>query len=181
MLRNSPRHWCNSFHSPCQLKLARLYQNTKVSIPPLTVTESKVTKLYSSLIKSQNISCSIIRDNVLKGQCHEMDIFWKSKHFNITVLSVHVCADGFDALSKLFTTYTVINFLFASLKLLTNLKMLTKTLFRIPFSAITWCFLVLTSPASGMILHNHRWLPVHISVPVGPLKQVPGRIFKISK
>ncbi len=40
--------------------------------------------------------------------------------------------------------YTIINFLFASLKLLLILKMLTETLLRIPFSLIGRCYLVLT-------------------------------------
>ncbi len=66
---------------------------------------------------------------------------------------------------------TNINFLF-----LLILKMHTETLLRIPFSLIGWCFLVPTShllqgkcarinlsqAASGMILQNHRRLPVSI-------------------
>jgi len=52
-----------------------------------------------------------------------MDIFVKG--FNILISTFCVCADGFKAFQKLFTipyTCTIINFLFASLKLLTNVK-----------------------------------------------------------
>jgi hypothetical protein len=77
--------------------------------------------------------------------------------------------------------------------------MLTKALLRIPFSVIGRCSRVPTShwmqgkcarinlsqAASGMILQNHRRLPVEIfSVKIaalGSFKQVTGRIFKISK
>jgi hypothetical protein len=80
-----------------------------------------------------------------------------------------------------------------------SLKMFTVTLFRIPLSVNGRCSLVPTShclwgkcaridlsqAASGMILQNHRWLPVSIFsikiATVGTLKQVIGRIFKISK
>jgi hypothetical protein len=77
--------------------------------------------------------------------------------------------------------------------------MLTKTLLRILFFAVCQWSLVpashwlpgkcarinLSQAASGMILQNHRRLPVSIfSVKIAalePLKRVTGRIFKISK
>ncbi len=86
-------------------------------------------------------------------------------------------------------------------KYLLILKMLTETLLRIPFSVIDRCSLVPISAdlswrkcarinlsqlqaASGMILQNHRVLPVNIfsvrNAAVGFLKRVLGRIFKSS-
>ncbi len=77
--------------------------------------------------------------------------------------------------------------------------MLTETLLRIPFSVVGLCSPVptcnwlqgkcaiinLSQAASGMILQNHRWLPVSIFsvkiAAVGSLKRVSKRIFKISK
>jgi hypothetical protein len=73
--------------------------------------------------------------------------------------------------------------------------MLTATLLRISFSVIGRCSLVLTShwlqgkcariilsPAAfGIILQNHRRLPVSVNIAtLGSLKRVIGRIFKIS-
>jgi hypothetical protein len=100
---------------------------------------------------------------------------------NILIGTFCVCADGFQGLRKAFhypIQYTIINFLFASLNLLTNLifKMITATLLRISFSVISRCTLVLTShwlqgkcariilsPAAfGIILQNYRRLPVSI-------------------
>jgi hypothetical protein len=49
----------------------------------------------------------------LKGQCHKIYIL---------ISSFFVCADGFQGLTKSFTTHTIINFLFASLRLLTNFE-----------------------------------------------------------
>ncbi len=45
------------------------------------------------------------------SQCHEMDFF---EGLNILVITFCVCADGFHSLP-----YTIINFLFGSLKMLT--------------------------------------------------------------
>jgi hypothetical protein len=77
--------------------------------------------------------------------------------------------------------------------------MLTEILLRIPFSLIGRYSLVsashwlpgicarinLSQAASGMILQNHRRLPVFIlSVKIaalGPLKRDTGRVFKICK
>jgi hypothetical protein len=54
----------------------------------------------------------------LKEQSHEMDIFWKFRHFNSTFC---VCTDGFQGLFSSFShPYTIVSFSFASLKLLTN-------------------------------------------------------------
>ncbi len=79
------------------------------------------------------------------------------------------------------------------------LKMLTETLIRIPFSVIGRCSLVpashwlqgkcarinLSLAASGMILQNHRLLPVSIFsvkiTAVGSLKRVAGNTFKVSR
>ncbi len=79
--------------------------------------------------------------NLLKGQGHEMDIFWSSKHYT----QYFLC--------------TVINFLFASLKLLTNFEnaFWTETLLRIPFSVICQCSLVPTS-------HWLQWKCARISL-----------------
>ncbi len=55
---------------------------------------------------------------MLKGQCHEMD--WRSKHFNQYFLCMRW---WFLRSYKSFPLpYTIINFLFASLKLLTNFE-----------------------------------------------------------
>ncbi len=56
-----------------------------------------------------------------KGQCHEMNNFWR---LNILNSIFCVCADGFQGLSKVFTTlpYTIITFSFASLKFLTHFE-----------------------------------------------------------
>jgi hypothetical protein len=75
--------------------------------------------------------------------------------------------------------------------------MLTETILRIPFSVIGRCSLVATShwlqgarinvskAALGMILQNHRWLPVSIvSIKITALGSESGyarRIFKSSK
>jgi hypothetical protein len=110
----------------------------------------------------------------LKGQCHEMDIFFKFKHFNQYFLCMRC---WFSRSFKSFSLpYTIINFLFPSLKLLTYFKMLTGTLLIIAFSVIGQCSPVstphwmqekcarinLSLAASGMILQNQRRLPVCI-------------------
>ncbi len=121
------------------------------------------------------------------------------KGVNILICTFYVCADGFQGFQKLFTTQYNFYLFFASLKLLTNLKMLTETLLRISFSVICRCSQVPTSlwlqgncprinlsqAASGMILQNHWWLPgsifsVQIAVLVS-LKRFTGRVFKSSK
>jgi hypothetical protein len=57
-----------------------------------------------------------------------------------------VGADGFQGLYKTTVPYTIINFLFASLKLLTNFcQMLTEIILRILFFVINRCSLVATS------------------------------------
>ena len=83
--------------------------------------------------------------------------------------------------------------------LLRIMKMLTETLLRIILSVIGRCSLVsashclqgkcarinLSQAASGMILQNHKRLPVSIFsvkiVALGSLKGVTERIFKLSK
>jgi hypothetical protein len=115
-------------------------------------------------------------DNHLKGQCHEMNNFYlMSKHFNHYFLCVLWCFSG--SFKSFFPTlYTIITFLFASL----NLRMLTQTLLRIPFSVIGRCFLVTTSHWLSQVAscmdfqcQNRRFLE--------SLKRVSRRIFKISK
>jgi hypothetical protein len=102
----------------------------------------------------------------------------------ILITTFCVCADGFKVLQKLFS-----NFLFASLKLITNFEMLTETLLRIPFSVIGRCFLVPT-PLIGCRENAqektcHGRLPFSIFsvkiVVLGSSKRVTGRIYKISK
>jgi hypothetical protein len=76
---------------------------------------------------------------------------------------------------KLSLTYTINNYLFASLNYLLILKMFTETLLRSPFSVFGRCSLEPTShwlqrkarinlsqAASGMILQTHGRLPVII-------------------
>jgi hypothetical protein len=70
----------------------------------------------------------------LKGQCHEMDIFFEGLNI-LFVLSVYalIVSRSFQSLSL---SYTIIDFLFASLKLLIILKMLTETRLRIRASSL---------------------------------------------
>ena len=57
----------------------------------------------------------------LKGQCHEMDIFFEC--LNILISTFCVCADGFQGLSKGFHyPIQLLTFYFASLKLFTNFE-----------------------------------------------------------
>ncbi len=110
------------------------------------------------------------------------------------------CPDDFQGLSKAFHYHIqLIIFYLLLWNYLLILKMLTETLLNISFSVIVQCFLVPTSPwlqekcvginlsptAFGIILQNHRRLPVSIfSIKIaalGSLKRVTGRIFKISK
>jgi hypothetical protein len=114
-----------------------------------------------------------------KEQCHEINFF--------------------ESLNTFSLPFTIINFYLLLWNYLLNLKMLTKTLLKIPFSVIDRCFPVSTShrlpgkcarinmsqAASGMILQNHRWLPACIFsvkiAAVGCLKRVTESIFKICK
>ncbi len=95
--------------------------------------------------------------------------------------------------------YTIINFLFASLKLLTNFENVywnpPQNFLLCDWSMFSSADLLLVSgkctginlsrAASGMIVQNHRLLPVSIFsvkiAAVGSLNRVPGRIFKFSK
>ncbi len=113
---------------------------------------------------------------------------------NILVRTFVYALIVFEIFQSFSVPYIIINFLFASLKLLTNLEMLTENLLTIPCSAIGRCSLQ-CRPLIGcrengqeltcMILQNHRRLPVSIfSVKIAALeslKRVTGRIFKISK
>ncbi len=88
----------------------------------------------------------------LKGQCHEMDIFWRSKHF-IQYLLFACLRWRFSRFFKSFFSllYTIITFLFASLKLLTNAYLL-----RVTLSVIGRCSLV----------PNSQELTFHMGLPV---------------
>ncbi len=57
---------------------------------------------------------------LLKEQCHKMDIYLEGP--NIIVNTFFVCADSFMFFESFFLTHTIITFLFASLKLLTNFE-----------------------------------------------------------
>jgi hypothetical protein len=125
----------------------------------------------------------------------EIDIFFEG--LNILISTLCVCSDGFQGLSKAFH-YPIqfLSFYFLLLKLPTNFENLTETLLRIPFPLIGRCSLVPTShrlqgkcaiinlsqAASGIILQNHRRVPVSIFsakiTAVGSLKRVTGRISK---
>ncbi len=110
-----------------------------------------------------------------KGQCHEMDIFWRSKHFNQYFLRMRW---WFPRSFKTFHyPIQLLNFSLCLWNHWLILKMLTGTLPRIPFFVIVRCPLVLTShwlqgkcarinlsqAVSGVILQNHRRLCVSIS------------------
>ncbi len=132
----------------------------------------------------------------------EMDIFWRSYHFN-QYRQHFLCMRWWFSRSYKSLTYTIINFLFSFLKLLLILKMLPEALLKIPLSVIGQCSLVPTShwlqgkcvriylskaasgKASGMNLQNQRRLPVCIfSVKItalGSLKRVTGRCSKLVK
>jgi hypothetical protein len=107
---------------------------------------------------------------------------------------VYALADGFQGKA----CYYPIQLLPSYLLLSNNLKMLTETLLKIPFSVIRRCSQVptthwlqgkctrtnLSQAAYGMMLRNHRQLPECIfNVKIAALeslKKVTGRIFKIS-
>ena len=131
----------------------------------------------------------------IKGQCHEIIFF---EGLNILFFTFCVCADGFQGLSNYF--HYPIQLLTLQLLLwncLLILKVPTETLLKIPFPVIGRCPLVPTShwlqgkcarinfshAASGMILQNHRRLPVYIYIykiaTLGSLKRVTESIFKI--
>jgi hypothetical protein len=112
----------------------------------------------------------------LKGQCHEMDIFLRSK-LNFVISTFCVCAHGFQGLSKAFHyPIQLLTFYLRLWNYLLLLKMLTETLLRIPFSVIgrwplmptshwlqgKWARINWSQAASGIILKNHRRLPVSI-------------------
>jgi hypothetical protein len=64
----------------------------------------------------------MMRDS--KGEWHEMDIVFDIfEGLNILISTYSVCADDFQDLSKAFhIPCTIINFIFASLKSLTNFE-----------------------------------------------------------
>jgi hypothetical protein len=133
----------------------------------------------------------------LKGQCHEMDIFLRSKHFNQHFLCMRW---WFSRSFKSFSLpSTIINFLFASFKLHTNFQnaywnphqnflICDRSMFSSADLSLAAgkCARINLSPAAlGIILQNHRRLPVsNFSIKIdasGSLKLVTGRIFKIRK
>ncbi len=129
---------------------------------------------------------------VLKGQCHKMDIFFEglkilistlivtTVHWNKQIKRYFLCINYplmiFRSFKSLSLPFTIINCLFASLKLLNNFENAYWTLLRIPFFVIGRCSLLpilhwlqgkcarinLLHTAAGMILQNHRRLPVSI-------------------
>ncbi len=66
----------------------------------------------------------------LQGKCHERDTFFESQ--NILVSTFYACVTSFKAVQKLFIIFLIINFVFASVKLLTNFE----TLLKMPFSVL---------------------------------------------
>ncbi len=122
---------------------------------------------------------------ILYGQCHVLDISLRSKNFNEYFLCMRW---SFSRPFKSFSLpYTIINFLFASLKLLTNFENAYWNLLRILFSLIGRCSLLPIShwlqgkctrinAASGTILQNHRRLPVSIfNVKIAAFGSYSGR------
>jgi hypothetical protein len=86
-----------------------------------------------------------------------MKLYWQQSYWdfalgyffeglNILISTFCACADGFQGLPKAFhyPIYTIINFLFASLELLTNFENLTETPSPIPFPVIGRCSLMST-------------------------------------
>jgi len=69
--------------------------------------------------KSISLTCPFHNTNYKLGQCHKLDIFLRS---NILISTFCVCGDGFQDLKSLSLPHSIINFLFASLKSLTNFE-----------------------------------------------------------
>jgi hypothetical protein len=131
---------------------------------------------------------------ILYGQCHVMDILFEG--LNILMSTFCVCAGRFQGHSNAFHyPIQLLTFCLLLSNYLLILKMLTETLLRILFSVIGRYSLLTTShwlqgkctrinAASGIILQNHRRLPLSISnvkiAAFGSLKWITGRIFKIS-
>ncbi len=87
---------------------------------------------------------SFERTDPLKGQCHEIDMIFKG--LNILISTFCVCAAGFQGLSKFFLLpYTIVHFLVAFLKLLTNFENAYWNPPQNSFSVIGQCSLVPTS------------------------------------
>ncbi len=70
-------------------------------------------------------------DLFLDGQCHKMDF----DGYIFEGLNFLICAEGFQDLSKVFK-FTIIKFLFASWKLLTNFANASETRLRISFPVV---------------------------------------------
>jgi hypothetical protein len=127
----------------------------------------------------------------LKGQCHRWILLY-FKGLNILISTFCVCADGLLGISKAFHyPIQLLTFYLLLWNYLLILKMLNVTLLRIPFSVIGRCSLVPTShwlqgkcaAAFGIILQNHRRLPVSIYkvkiASLGSLKRVTERRSKL--
>jgi hypothetical protein len=75
---------------------------------PLTTTLSIVKNTRSQTSRTSRQSCKFSlkgeyhENSVLKGQCHEEDNFFE--RLNILISTFCVCADGFQGLSKVFTS-----------------------------------------------------------------------------
>ncbi len=105
-----------------------------------------------------------------------MDIFWRYKHFNRYILSVYALL-VFKIFQSFLLPYTINNFLFSSLKLLTNFE---NAYWNPPQNSLLcdWSMFssadlslaagkmhknLLITGGFSMILQNHRRLPVKIS------------------
>ncbi len=108
--------------------------------------KDKSFKTASSIIKKTSNLSSIATPQLinLKGQCHETDILFEG--LNILISTFCVCADSFQGILKAFQhslqSLTIYLLLWNYLLIL---KMLIKTLLRIPFSLISRCSPVPTS------------------------------------
>jgi hypothetical protein len=137
-----------------------------VSCQPALQAASQQRRVDITPADGQHHPCHRIFYISLKGQCHEMD-----KHF----IQYFLCmpwwfSKSFHFPKQLFTFYLLLwNYLLI-------FKMLTETVLRIPFSVIGRCSLgptshwlqgkcariILFPAAFGIILQNHRGLPVSI-------------------
>jgi hypothetical protein len=120
-----------------------------------------------------------------KGQCHEMDIFLQLETFK-SVLSVYALMVFSLCFKNFSLPYTIINFLFDSLKLVSNSENAYWNPSQIPFNRDWSMFssadlslaarkmpknLIVTASqsVSGRILRNPRQLPVRIFSVKSPL------------
>ena len=109
------------FYQCRQHRINNKWKNKQIK----SVLISQLFLLFSNLMYlfklSQPLSFKLCIVLYLWGQCHEMDIFcWRYKHFNQYFLCMRW---RFSRSFRSFSLpYTIINFLLASLKLLTNFE-----------------------------------------------------------